>query len=208
MSPTNIHILCSAISGNFRVGAMVVLAGAALLFFAALGKRCHPSPPRLLTWIEKLLYAMILLGTVGLAITGLGSVIGKGEHVEGWALMLHCTVAPLFAIGLAGFALSAADRFMCPSLGGSCCSKECAPEQGNASGKCCSEGTHPGCPMSVVFFWLALIAGAVVMFAAALPMLPLLGTHGQELLIKIHRYSGLAFVALLLPHAARIFRGS
>ncbi|MFI5381594.1 MAG: hypothetical protein ACHRHE_20040, partial [Tepidisphaerales bacterium] len=156
--------------------------------------------------LEKLLYAMILLGTVGLAITGLGSVIIKAEHVEGWALMLHCTVAPLFAIGLAGFALSAADRFVCPSVGGTCCSKECGTD-GSASGKCCSEASNVGCPMSTVFFWLAMVAGAVLMFSAALPMLPLFGTHGQELVLKTHRYSSLAFVALLLPHAARLFRG-
>ena len=208
MSVTHIHILSSVISGNFRVGALVVLAGAALLFFAALGKRCHPNPPRVLRCIEKLLYAMILLGTVGLAITGLGSVIFKGEHLEGWGLMFHCTVAPLFAIGIAGFALSAADRFMCPRLGGSCCSKECDTAEVADSGKCCSEGTPRGCPMSVVFFWLTLIAGAVVLFSAAVPMLPLFGTHGQELLLKIHRYSSLACVAFLLPHAARVIRGS
>ncbi len=207
MTVTHIHILSSAISGNFRVGALVVLAGAALLFFAALGKKSRPTPPRSLSWIEKLLYAMILLGTVGLAITGLGSVILKGMHIEGWALMLHCSVAPLFAIGLAGFALSAADRFMCPTLGGTCCGKECGHDQAPAADACCSKPSNPGCPLSAVFFWLALIAGAIVLFSAAVPMLPLFGTHGQEVLLTTHRYSSLAFVALLLPHAARLFRG-
>jgi hypothetical protein len=204
MNAIHIHLLAAAISDKFRVGAVLVLAAAALLFLAALGRKSRPNPPRTLKWFEKLLYAMILLGTVGLAITGLGSVIIKAEHVEGWALMLHCTLAPLLAIGLAGFALSAADRFVCPSVGGACCSKE---GTGSAPGKCCSEASKFGCPMSAVFFWLAMLAGAVLMFAAALPMLPLFGTHGQELLIKVHRYSGLAFVALLLPHAARLFRG-
>lgn len=207
MNATHIYLLSTVISDKFRIGAVVVLAGATLLFWAALGKRCRPNPPRALKCIEKLLYAMILLGTVGLAITGLGSVIVKGEHIEGWALMFHCAVAPLFAIGLSGFALSAADRFVCPGCGGTCCSKECSEDKGDSSGSCCSESSNHGCPISAIFFWLGLIAGAVLLFSAAVPMLPLFGTHGQEVLLKTHRYSSLAFVALLLPQAARTLRG-
>ncbi len=203
MYSMHIPLLANVISNSFRIGAVVVLAGAVLLFLAALGKKCRPNPPRSLKWFEKLLYAMIILGTVGLAFTGLGAVIIKAEHLEGWALMFHCAVAPLFAIGLAGFALSAADRFVCSGMAGGCCKDQAA----GASNTCCEEAARHGCPLSVVFFWLALLAGAVVMFSAAVPMLPIFGTHGQEVLLKTHRYSSLAFVALLLPHAARLLRG-
>jgi len=50
-------------------------------------------------------YILMLLGVIGLAVTGLGSILFT-KGITGWVLMLHVACAPVFAVGLAWVALT------------------------------------------------------------------------------------------------------
>lgn len=59
---------------------------------------------------RNLAYLMMLLGAAGLAATGLGTLFFSKTAITGWVLMMHVGCAPLFAVGLAGVALTWAGR--------------------------------------------------------------------------------------------------
>ena len=85
--------------------------------------------------------------------------------------MAHVGASPVFAIGIAGVALSWP-----------------APELRRG-------------PMEAIWYWLLLVAGLVVILSGVLPMTPLFGTHGQEFLYLVHRYSGMAVAVIAVLHA-------
>jgi len=130
----------------------------------------------------KLAYAAMLVGAVALAATGIGTfALGKAP-MSNWILMAHVSAAPLFAIGLAGVALTWADR---------CRFGDPASRQSG---------------LAKVLFWLILACGLVVILSAVVPMTPLFGTPGQHTLYLTHRYSAIVLTGALLLHLFLAFR--
>jgi hypothetical protein len=136
-----------------------------------------PAAPRL-GMLEVGLYGLLMIGFLTLAVTGFVGYLTSG-HVVGTLLIIHmmggglfATVQPVFMVTLAGAARL--DR------------------------------TGPGEPLmpgEKVLFWLGMAAGWVSLATVVLTMLPVFGTEPMRTLLAIHRYSGLAMVVLLIPHA-------
>jgi cytochrome b subunit of formate dehydrogenase len=123
----------------------------------------------------KISYTAMCLGAVVLAATGIGVfALGKAPMTH-WVLMIHIAAAPLFALGLAGVALTWADL--------------------------CRKGSNSRLrPAAKVLLWIILFCGLVVIVTGVTPMTPLYGTAGQRVLYYTHRYAGIVLAAAILLH--------
>lgn len=140
-----------------------------------------------LGWVEKGIYAIMFLGLLVAMLTGLGSAIVSG-HMSGWSLMIHVGLAPAFMLGMAGVAVTMADR--CRFVG-------------DRSGS--TFGTWEN-----FLFWVMLAATLVAILSAVLPMTPVFGTYGQNVSLNVHRYSSLIAAVAVMLHAGKLlsYRGA
>jgi len=123
----------------------------------------------------KFSYAVLCAAGLVLAATGIGTfALGKAPMTH-WVLMAHVAFAPLFALGLAGVALT---------WSGLC--RAGAPSPPNAPAK--------------TLLWLILLAGLVVTLSGVVPMTPLFGAQGQHFLYLTHRWSAIVLTAAVLLH--------
>jgi hypothetical protein len=131
------------------------------------------------TWWDRIIYAFTILSVLALAVTGLGTFALSSKPMTGWILMAHATFGPPFAICIAVLAITWVER--------------------------CRFGQNVPSPFGngqKFFFWLILLASLIVILSAVIPMLPLAGTHGQELLYKTHQYSSLLLAVFVVAHMA------
>ncbi len=133
---------------------------------------------------------LVYLGTVAsvtvLGITSFVAMIRFGT-LGGWWLFFHMFGAGAFTVVLPLLALTwgQANRAECPA---------------SPAG---SEVPTPASPfpcLARAMFWVILAAGLVVTGTMLLSMLPLFGTPGQNLLLDVHRYAGLAVVMAMILH--------
>jgi hypothetical protein len=136
--------------------------------------------PRL-SWLERIAYLATLLGVLILALTALIPNVLAGIHAGSWLLYLHVAAAPIFAIGIVLLAVLWADR------------RQYNPTPGNQ---------EIDCTMKAIF-WTMLLAALLTILSVALAMTTLFGSHGQIVLIDIHRYSSLALFVLAVLHFIR-----
>jgi cytochrome b subunit of formate dehydrogenase len=127
----------------------------------------------------KLFYTAMCLGAAALAATGIGVFILGKPPMTHWVLMAHIAAAPLFALGLAGVALTWADL----------CRRGSSARLG---------------PVAKVLLWVILVCGLVVVVTGVTPMTPLFGTTGQRVLYLIHRYAGIVLALVILLHLAAL----
>ena len=131
--------------------------------------------------LGKFAYLILLLGVIGSALTGVGSLATGKVPMTHWVLMAHVGSGPLFAIGLALFAVTWASRSrLCDEVAGSCANK--------------------------LLFWLLLVCGLLVILTGVVPMTPVFGTPGQHFLYLTHRYSTVVFTILFVLHAVTLRR--
>ncbi len=129
---------------------------------------------RKLTRAELLAHSVATFGFLIAAITGLGTLYLFGE-VAGWPLLIHMFGAGVFLVGMAAVTVVWADR--------------------------CRFGVSTGLNVGQkLVFWIALVAGLGVMLSMLLAMLPIFGTAGQHVLLEIHEYCGLSFLAVMIVH--------
>jgi hypothetical protein len=140
------------------------------------------SEPALVPGRAKLAYAIMLLGVISLAATGILSFIVGNVPMTGWVLMLHVGSAPVFAIGLALVALTWSDlsRF-------------------------CTDAPEQSC-FAKAMLWLVLLSGFVVVMSGVVPMTPLFGTECQHTLYLTHRYSAFVLTAAVVLHLVSVSR--
>jgi hypothetical protein len=118
----------------------------------------------------KFSYAVMLLGLIVLALTGIGTFVSGKAPMSGWGLMIHVGAAPLFAIGAMLVSLTWPAR---------CTQQSCAAK---------------------LFFWLMLLGSLVVILTGVVPMTPMFGTEGQHLLYLTHRYSAMVLAGIVALH--------
>ena len=155
--------------------------------------------------LRKLVYLLALLCFVVLAFTGFYPTIVLGKHISGYLVMVHATFAPVFAICLAVLAVMWArnSRFngsewpwfqrlvqrvtLTKSTG-----KEAPPKSSGLGQK--------------ISFWLIIFLALPLALSIVLSMFPIFGTHWQELLLEIHRYTALVFFLAAIVHIYLMIR--
>ncbi len=158
---------------TFRIFAIVGLALAVVLVLVSRARAGRNRVPACCI-VERLTWLAALLGLAVAAITGLIAGIGWGGRMSDLLLMTHCAGAPLFAVAVTAMSLMTSDRYM--------------PDRKSLPGRCS--------------FWLMLASSLVVILTAVIPMTPIFGTHGQELLYETHRYGSLLVMVFALSFAA------
>ena len=137
---------------------------------------------------ERGLYVLFAISLLLMALSSI-VMLAAGSHMHGWMLMLHMSIAPLFAICIAWLSIlwTRMDR-----------GPECEPSCGEKLASC-----------------LVLAGSFVTILSAMLLMMTWFGSDGQRALLKVHRVASMillvaaAFQAgrlLLSPvqHAARV----
>jgi cytochrome b subunit of formate dehydrogenase len=135
--------------------------------------------------LRKLVFLLAMLCFVVLVVTGFVPVILLGKSIGGWWLMIHATAAPVFAACIAVLAVLWADKNRLdknywPWLNWILHRqpKSAVPPQKYEL-------------WLRVCFWVILALSLPVILTAVLSMFPLFGTHWQEILLQLHRYSTL-----------------
>jgi cytochrome b subunit of formate dehydrogenase len=155
--------------------------------------------------LRKLVYLLALLCFVVLAITGFFPLLALDKHISGYLVMVHATFAPVAAVCLAVLAVM--------------WSPHCHFTRGDwpwfdrlihraTLAKGANKGAH-GTSSDLgqkITFWLIVILALPLMLSIVLSMFPLFGTHGQELLLNIHRYAALAFALAAIVHTYLMVR--
>jgi len=160
----------------------------------------------LLGALKKLCYLVTAVCFVVLAITGFWPVLVHGEHISGFPIMIHSTFAAVFAICLAIIALTWAggNRFEkgdCPWLWRLLrrFTNLRVPVQEGAS--------QWTLMVKKAMFWAIAGLALPLILSIVLSMLPLFGTHWQEILLAAHRWTALLFAVAVILHtytAARL----
>ncbi len=145
---------------------------------------------RTFSLLRSLVYSLNALLFVLLAVTGFLPVLFLGDHLTGIMLVIHVTVAPLFALSLAGLALLWAHRlrfdesdwqFLVGYRKQRSRNKEALVRFALKTG-----------------FWLVLVFSLPLILTVILELFPLFGTEGEEFLIRSHGYSALLLTLVAL----------
>lgn len=135
-----------------------------------------------------------------LAITGFLPVIIFGAAVSNFALMLHLLLAPLFAIGLTALILFWAQRHRFNQ-------SDWATLQQWFRGKKSFASSENPSVWKKICFWLSALLAVPLIASTVLMMYPLLGTAGQESLLRWHGYTGLLLLAVAVGHTYFVLTG-
>ena len=152
-----------------------------------------------------LVYLAVLFCFVVLAITGFYPTLILGKHITGYLVMVHATFAPVFAVCLAVLAVMWARRWR--FTGGDWPWFErivrWATLANNPGDNTFHKNSGLGQKLS---FWLIIFLTLPLILSIVLSMLPLFGTHWQELLLSMHRYTALVFAMIAIMHTYFIIR--
>jgi cytochrome b subunit of formate dehydrogenase len=155
----------------------------------------------LLGALKKLCYLVSVLCFLVLAITGFYPLLVCGEHISGYPMMIHATFAPIFAICLAIIGLTWAGQFRfqrgdCPWLQGllrRATNLHIPAEAAEAPCKCTATTQK-------ITFWAIVVLALPLILSIVLSMLPLFGTHWQEVAMAAHRWTAVVFTVAVLIH--------
>lgn len=154
----------------------------------------------LLGALKKLCYLVALVCFVVLAFTGFWPLLVRGEHIGGYLMMIHATFAPVFAICLAILAITWAsrNRFVrgewpwLRQLLRRATSLRVEPLEGRCDWSAV---------MQKVTFWAIAALSLPLILSIVLSMLPLFGTHYQEIAMAAHRWTALIFAMAAIVNA-------
>jgi len=187
----------------FQGVTLGVLAGLAVLILAHLflvhvprRRRAAPVTHQSTSynWWERLLHLALTLSFLALAVSSLVPVC-RGQAMTGWLLLGHVAIGGVFAGSLAAMALTWANSHRL--VGGDA---GWLTARGGWFGKTLAPAGQFN-PLQKALYWLILALGLAVILSAALSMVALLDQDGLAVLMDIHRYAGLAMVAVVAAHA-------
>ena len=162
--------------------------------------------------LKKLVYLLALLCFVVLVVTGFYRPLVLGEHISGYLMMVHATFAPVFAVCLAVLAVMRArhcrlDRSDCPPLQYILQRvtrlKTAGEPARRTAGELLCKSSRLG---QKIAFWLIIFLALPLILSIILSMFPLFGTHWQELLLGMHRYTALVFGLAVIVHTYLLIR--
>jgi cytochrome b subunit of formate dehydrogenase len=158
--------------------------------------------PIIVCFLRKLAYVFAILSVLVLIVTGFVPTVLMGKTIYGYWLMLHATFGGVFAVCIMGLAVmsSSSNAFSAQDFPAVCrLFKPTLQQDQNAQ-------TRSGKGLAKLCYWFLLTISVVLTFSIVLSMFPLFGTGGQEFLISIHRYCGLAFAAVAIIHTYLFIR--
>ncbi len=144
--------------------------------------------------LRKLVYLLALLCFVVLFVTGFFPRLVLQKPISGYWLMLHATFSPVFSACLAILAIMWAhncrlDKNYWPWL------QKILQRQ------------TPEMPVGEkhefsrkVAFWIIVFLALPLILSPVLSMFPLFGTHWQELLSQLHKYTALLLALIIIIH--------
>jgi hypothetical protein len=152
--------------------------------------------------LRRIAYGLSSAFFVLLAVTGFVPVLLSGEHLSGLLLIVHVTVAPMFALGLSAIALLWAHRLRFDENDWRFV---LSPENRRHS-----RGDQRMRLALKVGFWMVLVFSLPLMGTIILGLFPLFGTEGEAFLTRAHGYSailllvaGLAEIHLTIAYVQR-----
>jgi len=151
------------------------------------------APAPLKDALRRIIYVFAGAFLILLALSGFAPVLLMGAHVSGMLLVLHVTIAPLFALSLCALALFWAHRL----------------RFNRSDLQVVRDIRHHATPeeepltrfMLKCGFWTILLLSLPLMLTIILSLFPIFGTEGEAMLIRLHGYSALL---LLLAAVAEI----
>ena len=152
----------------------------------------------LLGVLKKLCYLLTVVCFLVLAITGFWPLLVQGKpHISGYLMMIHATFAPIFAICLAILAITWASRYR--FAGGDC---PCLQRLLRRVTRLHIPEPHERCKCATtvqkVAFWAVVALALPLILSIVLSMLPLFGTHYQELALTVHRWTSIMFFVAVI----------
>jgi cytochrome b subunit of formate dehydrogenase len=152
-----------------------------------------------------LVYLLALLCFVVLAVTGFYPTLVLGEHISGYLVMIHATFAPVFAVCLAVLAVMWASRcrFVYSDWPWFERLVQWVTSVKSTGEEAPSKSTGLG---QKITFWLIIFLALPLILSIILSMFPLFGTHWQELLLGVHRYTALVFALVVIVHTYLVIR--
>jgi cytochrome b subunit of formate dehydrogenase len=155
--------------------------------------------------LRKLVYLLALLCFVVLAVTGFYPTLVLDKHISGYMVMVHATFAPVFAICLAVLAVMWArncrfNRSDWPWFGAIVQRVTLVKSAGEER-----KSKNSGLGQKVAF-WLIIFLALPLILSIVLSMLSLFGTHEEELLLSVHRYTALVFALVGIVHIYLVIR--
>jgi len=142
----------------------------------------------LLGALRKLVFIVAVICAAILTVTGFVPPLVMGKAISGWWLVIHATCAPVFAACIAILAVMWAgnctfDKNYLPWLNKLITRTPQSTEEPEKYEFC-----------KKISFWIVIFLALPVILSAVLSMFPIFGTHGQENLLTLHRYSTLILV--------------
>ncbi len=155
--------------------------------------------------LRKLVYLLTLLCFVVLAITGFYPTLVLDKHISGYLLMIHATFAPILAICLAILAVMWAShcRFTYSDWPWFQCLVQRVTLAKNAEEEPLIKSRRFG---EKITFWLIIVLALPLILSIILSMFTLFGTHWQEFLLTIHRWTALVFAVVAIIHTYTLLR--
>ncbi len=135
--------------------------------------------------LRKLVFLLALFCLVVLAFTGFVPRVVFGEAISGWWLFIHAIAAGVFAACIAVLAVLWADKNRLD--------KNYWPWLNSILNRQ-PKSTAPPQKYELwlkICFWAVLALSLPVILSAIVSMFKIFGTHGQDVLLQIHRYSTL-----------------
>jgi len=149
------------------------------------GLRVWRMPP-----IERIVFVVFYASFLTLASTGLVWAVFVPRGLYGFPLLAHVTAGGIFAVSLAVIVLLRGKDYLITTARFGVEPRSLDPRNWGV--------TVP--VLLRALFWFFVLAGFIEILTAVLPMLPLLHTPGQKLMLETHRYGALAstVVAILI----------
>jgi cytochrome b subunit of formate dehydrogenase len=154
--------------------------------------------PAILSIARKAFYFLAVLSFLVLAITGFLPVIISGSPISGLPLILHVTLAPLFAMSLAVLTVFRAYHHRFNRSDGQRLLQWIRREKSNEL------QANPNVWQKICF-WLIVLLSVPVLISVILSMYPLFGTAGQEFLLHLHGYTALLMLIAVVGHTYLMF---
>lgn len=154
-----------------------------------------------------LAYLLALVSFVVLALTGFYPVLILGEHISGYLVMLHVTFAPVLTVCVAVLAVMWASN--CRFTAGDwpwferIVKRVTSVKSIDKTAKSKSSGLG-----QKITFWLIIFLTLPLALSMVISMFTLFGTHGQELLLGLHRYIAYIFTVVVIVHTFLLIRAT